>query len=417
MSGQGSKRADQASDDLRKNILKKSTLEGLSVSMGGPGVASDIFEPKYAYSLGIGQTRDDAEQLWAAAKEVATVSNVVKEIMSEKQVSPSWAHRLARKQSAEEALKTPFPSSLKDQILELLYRHNKQDAANLLGLVRAISPTERSVTMQELTAAIWSCQKQGWVAFRENHGAHGSALTNIKLTPSGRNRAIELRGTPHKAVAERATGPSFREQGHADNISHGATHSVGIDKTNYRHHTSRAQGDEPEKHRPVQFSQREGIVCSWDKEAWPCMVAQKWTRDEQRAQPIQMMEGPGQVRITRIVEAPRRVVDPPHQNENPEYPNPEYPNPEYPVESSPVEETPDAPSTEVVIPTIADVIAWDQYPLMSALHERNKKAAKYRAAAELLQDDDPEAAVELLEKVKFSELEEEVVRLLQELGR
>jgi len=419
MSAGASKRADQARDDLRKSIVNSRPVP--DETLGG-ALDSDLFNPKRSFVVGMGATRQDAEEIWKEAKEVVGVTNVAADLMRERGIGKSQAYRIARQQSAEEALKTPFPSALKDQVLEVLYAEGRQDAANLLGKLRS---KDVSPTMQELTAAIWSCQKQGWVAFRESHSQHGSVLTNIKLTPAGRQRAIDNRGTPYKQAATRVNGPSVREGGHSDSLRHGATHAIGVDKTSPFHHTSRTTGGEIERHRPVQFSKREGVVCGWDKEAWPCMTAQKWTKAEQNARPVEMREGPGQVRIQRV-EASQPSVQP-RQNEKPgewtrftdevdpameavmaKVDEVGFENVGEPVTG---EETP-----PIVFPKIVDVIDWSQYPLMSAAFERDKKAAKYRAAAEILQDDDPDAAVELLEKVKFSELEQEVVRLLAELG-
>jgi hypothetical protein len=412
MSGPANKRADQARDNLRKEIVSKSVPDGIMVgTVDGLG---QLFSPRHAFVVGMGATSEDAKQLWKEAQEVVGVTNIVQDIMREKNVGRRRAYDIARAQSAAEALKTPFPTALRDQIMEVLYRDGRQDATKLLGKLRSMGANP---TMQELTGAIWSCQKQGWVTFRENHGQHGSALTNIKLTPDGRDRAIDNRGTPNRAQATRVNSPAIREKGHADSLFHGATHAVGIDRTDYRHHRGRAEGGEVENHRPVQFSRREGVVCGWDKEAWPCLVAQKWTKQEQQAQPVEVVPEAPQPVIQRVA-APPRQNEKIHVSESGDF--------EIPVEpASPVKELTASESVKVSIdglvgeiqsPTIASVIEWSKYPLMSSIAERNKKAAKYRAAAELLQDDDPEAAVELLEKVKFNELEQEVIDLLADLG-
>ena len=121
------------------------------------------------------------------------ISDVARDIAKEKGISLGHAYKLAREQQQPE----PVPNTWgkKDQILEVLYRLNSNGGVSGEGLHGQAKAMGVAINIHELVALLWDLQKQQLVKFAENHTGSGSSLYRIRLTPTGRSRIVNKRGS------------------------------------------------------------------------------------------------------------------------------------------------------------------------------------------------------------------------------
>lgn len=241
---------------------------------------------------------------------------------------------------------------------------------------------------------LWPLSKENLATFNERkvHGGE-SSLTNIKLTSRGEARARQLLGMD-RPKAE-APVPHVRGNGRA-------AHAVGRDGTDFRRHSSVAVGgpierrvekETPLDHVPfVVLSDEEAANYRGSPSTYKTLFGKHHEAQAEEAEA--QTEAPS---VSAEESVPEGSDTPPEvmaADTHTEYPEP----------------TPEA------LEDIPEVAVWqfepDRFPLMAAVLAKKDKVRRYTQAAELLGDDEAELAIQLLEKVKISPLEEEIIRLL-----
>jgi hypothetical protein len=157
--------------------------------------------------MGIGMSEDQAKEEVRMIDQAVAISDVAAQIAKKRGVSMRHAYDLARKEQKHEP--APEGWSKKDHILEALYRLNSNAGVTPQTLNSALKAMDVKTNIQELTALTWDLQKLQFVKFKETHDANGSQLTRIRLTPQGRAKIVEKRGTPQHA-AIRVNADAFK---------------------------------------------------------------------------------------------------------------------------------------------------------------------------------------------------------------
>lgn len=264
-------------------------------------------------------------------------------------------------------MNTPTASSQKANALIALYE--------LGGSTRELEPVlnkmrEKGITsdIHNLAHVMWPLSKENLVTFleRKTGPRHSSTLTNISLTERGKDRAMALLGL--------ATGflPNMSGRGRS-------AHAVGQDATDYRRHSDVAVGG------PIEVIKKENPL-----DSIPYVVLDAEEAAKYRGS-------------APTIGRPPKVIEPPRQNERVEVA----------PAVAPIEETAKVADTPGEYVTLGErMVDRSGYPEIAAVLAKADKVARFTKAAELLGDDEAELAITILERVKISPLEAEIIKLL-----
>lgn len=268
------------------------------------------------------------------------------------------------------------------------------------GYVRELSPVvdhlrDRmgiNADLHNTAHLMWPLSKENLITFLERKAGGKSWLTNIRITERGVEKARDLLGMPQVTVGKvhRARATSGR-----------AAHAVGRDGTDFRRHADVAVGG------PIEHIQKEHPL-----DSVPFVVLS----DEEAAQyrQVSVEESQSSHNGTAIDEETAQNPSPEEVTEK----TPEVPENRTEVTSTGADEPPfSAPSdthTEYPVETARRHYLFnpEEFPSIAAVLAKRDKIARYQKAAELLGDDEPAMAIALLDTVKISPLEEEVIRLI-----
>lgn len=261
------------------------------------------------------------------------------------------------------------------------------------GYVRGIAPIVDKARQLGLNTddhhvahVLWPLSKENMVHFVERKGRGTSVLTNIRITQRGTEKAMELLGMD----ADGLTGTSRMWKSSVPGTGR-AAHAVGTDMTEARNHPAVAVGG------PVSKSlQKENPL-----DSVPFVVLSEEEATHYRAKPVRQQ-------TPRVEEVPSSSTgeDLPFAHTSPPVSAaladggtdtpPQYPK----------LDTPQEYSRETARPNAA------AFPHIAAVLAKAERVARFTRAAELLGDEEADLAIQILEKVKISPLEEEIIRLL-----
>lgn len=256
------------------------------------------------------------------------------------------------------------------------------------GYVREIEPIvshmrtrlEIETDLHNVAHVLWPLSKENRVTFQERkvHGGE-SALSNIRLTERGIQTARQLLGFDQP--------PEVGKLPHAGARNRGA-HAVGRDRTDFRQHSAVAEGGPIERR----------VEKETDLDFVPFVVL-----TEEEAAPYRALK----------LRAPNKEHTESFTDEAKVSPAGEAPDMGSPAEvmdkDVPSDTPPQYPS---LIKGLHLAAAAGEFPLIEGVLGKRARIERYSKAAELLGDDEAEIAVALLEKIKISPLEEEIIRLL-----
>jgi len=264
------------------------------------------------------------------------------------------------------------------------------------GYVREVEPVLNHMRSKlginsdghNIAHVLWPLSKENLVTFLERKGpSKSSVLTNIRLTESGADRARRLLGE-----SDDLPGSSKPKIIHPRGVGRGR-HAVGQDMTNYRQHAAVAVGG------PIETRHEKETVL----DGVPFVVLPEEEAARYRAMPRRHASGverTAELNQQNPIDAETTEVDGKSTAADtpPQYLNGDTPR-EYPIVAA--------------ARTWADFEAHrEEYPNIVAVLSKKSRIARYQQAAELLEEDEAEIAITLLEKVKITPLEEEIIRLL-----
>lgn len=259
------------------------------------------------------------------------------------------------------------------------------------------SRMEIETDLHNVAHVLWPLSKENRVTFQERkvHGGE-SSLSNIRITERGVQTARSLLGLdkptntgklPHVVV----------------HVSGGrAAHAVGRDQTDFRQHSTVAIGGpierRVEKETPLDYVP---FVVLSEEEAAQFRNSKGAHKPPVRHSNIEHEA----VHHEETVSVSDEADVSPRKEEHAEV-----------IEKHAEVAASDTP-TEYREPDAAKAkhaLTWlpDHYPLIAATLGKRERIERYTKAAELLGDDEAEIAIALLEKIKISPLEEEIIRLL-----
>lgn len=116
------------------------------------------------------------------------MGQVAQRIAAEQGITLSQAYKKARKEYQQ----PPAPDgwSRKDYILEALRRANSNPGIGSDRLLELLKEMRQPSNINDLTSDLWALQKNQYVMFHESHTNHGSVLSRVRLTLTGRSRAV-----------------------------------------------------------------------------------------------------------------------------------------------------------------------------------------------------------------------------------